>query len=134
MRFSKMAAKYLPDVEIIELHHDRKADSPSGTAMLTAELISDARAEPPQRKVASPITKVEGARGGKYRDVPIHSVRLPGFVAHLRVIFGGTGETLTLQHDSMDRTSFMAGVKLCLLEVRDLKGFVVGMDKVLFRD
>ncbi len=133
MRFSQLAAKYMADVEIIELHHDRKADAPSGTAMLTAELISDARTQPPQRKVSNPVVKIEGVRGGKYKDVPVHSVRLPGFVAHQRVIFGGMGETLTIQHDSMDRTSFMVGVKLCLSEVRNLSGFVVGMDKILFR-
>jgi 4-hydroxy-tetrahydrodipicolinate reductase len=132
MKFSQMAAKYFPDAEIIELHHEKKEDSPSGTAMLTAELISAARTKDPIRRRGG-IVKVEGARGGTHKDVPIHSIRLPGFVAHQRVIFGSPGETLTLQHDSMDRTSFMEGVKLCLLEVRTLTGFVIGMDKILFR-
>jgi 4-hydroxy-tetrahydrodipicolinate reductase len=132
MRFSQMAAKFFPNAEIIELHHDRKEDAPSGTAMLTAEMISNARPEMPKTRRKS-IIKAEGARGGLVKDVPVHSIRLPGFVAHQRVIFGGAGETLTIQHDSMDRTSFMEGVKLCLLEVRSLSGFVVGMDKVLFR-
>jgi 4-hydroxy-tetrahydrodipicolinate reductase len=132
MRFAQMAAKWLPNSEIIELHHDRKEDAPSGTAMLTAQLIGDARAEPPGRK-PRPLFKVEGVRGGTYHDTPIHSVRLPGFVAHQEVIFGGTGEVLTVRHDSLDRISFMEGVKLCLREVRGLNGFVVGMDKILFR-
>lgn len=131
MRFSQMAAKWLPNCEIIELHHDRKEDAPSGTAILTAQLIADARREPPSRK-PRPLFKVEGVRGGTYQETPIHSVRLGGFVAHQEVIFGGTGEVLTIRHDSMDRVSFMEGVKLCLREVRGLNGFVVGMDKILF--
>jgi 4-hydroxy-tetrahydrodipicolinate reductase len=132
MRFAQMAAKWLPNCEIIELHHDRKEDAPSGTAMLTAQLIADARVDSPSRK-PRPVFKVEGVRGGAYHETPIHSVRLPGFVAHQEVIFGGTGEVLTVKHDSMDRVSFMEGVKLCLREVRNLNGFVVGMDKILFR-
>lgn len=132
MRFAQMAAKWLPDCEIIELHHDKKEDAPSGTAVLTAQLIGDARVDSPRRK-PRPIFKVEGVRGGVSHDTPIHSVRLPGYVAHQEVIFGGTGEVLTVRHDSMDRVSFMEGVKLCLREVRSLNGFVIGMDKILFR-
>jgi 4-hydroxy-tetrahydrodipicolinate reductase len=132
MRFAQMAAKWLPDCEIIELHHDKKEDAPSGTALLTAQLIGDARTGSPRRK-PRPIFKVEGVRGGESHDTPIHSVRLPGYVAHQEVIFGGTGEVLTIRHDSMDRVSFMEGVKLCLREVRSLNGFVIGMDKILFR-
>jgi 4-hydroxy-tetrahydrodipicolinate reductase len=132
MRFAQMAAKWLPNCEIVELHHDRKEDAPSGTAMLTAQLIADARSESPTRK-PRPVFKVEGVRGGAHHETPIHSVRLPGFVAHQEVIFGGTGEVLTVRHDSMDRVSFMDGVKLCLREVKSLNGFVVGMDKILFR-
>jgi 4-hydroxy-tetrahydrodipicolinate reductase len=132
MRFSQLAAKWLPNCEIIELHHDKKEDAPSGTALLTAQLIGAAREGSPSKK-PRPIFKVEGVRGGVVEETPIHSVRLPGFVAHQEVIFGGTGEVLTIKHDSMDRVSFMEGVKLCLREVRSLKGFVVGMDKILFR-
>lgn len=132
MRFAQLAAKWLPNCEIIELHHDKKEDAPSGTAMLTAQLIGDARKDPPTRK-PRPIFKVEGVRGGAYHETPIHSVRLPGYVAHQEVIFGGLGEVLTIRHDSMDRVSFMEGVKLALREVRSLDGFVVGMDKILFR-
>lgn len=133
MRFAQMAAKWLPNCEIIELHHDRKEDAPSGTALLTAQLIGEARTESPSRK-PRPIIKVEGVRGGVVQDTPIHSVRLPGYVAHQEVIFGGTGEVLTIRHDSMDRVSFMEGVKLCLREVRGLDGFVIGMDKILFKN
>jgi 4-hydroxy-tetrahydrodipicolinate reductase len=131
MRFAQMAAKWLPDVEIIELHHDRKEDAPSGTAMLTANLISQARTEEPTR-LPRPLIKAEGARGAKVNSVPVHSVRLPGFVAHQQVIFGGTGEVLTIRHDSMDRKSFMQGVKLAVRGVRSQNGFVVGLDRILF--
>ncbi|MEA2552158.1 MAG: 4-hydroxy-tetrahydrodipicolinate reductase [Fimbriimonadaceae bacterium] len=132
MHFARMAARYMPDAEIIEMHHDKKEDAPSGTAMLTADLIQDGRKEPPHHKHVS-LMKVEGVRGGKYHDTPIHSVRLPGLVAHQMVIFGGPGETLTLRHDSLDRSSFMQGVKLCAREVRNLTGLTIGMDNVLFR-
>jgi 4-hydroxy-tetrahydrodipicolinate reductase len=132
MRFAELASKWMPDCEIIELHHDRKEDAPSGTAMRTAELINEARQGSPTRKPRATI-KVEGARGGTYKDVTIHSVRLPGFLAHQQVIFGRHGEILTLRHDSMDRASFMQGVALAAKEVKKLQGFVVGLDKILFR-
>lgn len=132
MKFAEMAAKWMPDCEIIELHHDRKEDAPSGTAMRTAEIIGEARQDSPSRKPRAAI-KVEGARGGTYKDVPIHSIRLPGYVAHQEVIFGRAGEVLTIRHDSMDRTSFMKGVALAAREVRNQTGFVVGLDKILFR-
>jgi 4-hydroxy-tetrahydrodipicolinate reductase len=132
MKFAEMSAKWMPDCEIIELHHDRKEDAPSGTAMRTAEIIAEAREDAPTRKPRAAI-KVEGARGGAYKDVNIHSIRLPGYVAHQEVIFGRTGEILTLRHDSMDRVSFMSGVALAAKAVRGLDGFVVGLDKILFR-
>jgi 4-hydroxy-tetrahydrodipicolinate reductase len=132
MRFSQMAAKYMPDVEIVEMHHDRKEDAPSGTAMLTAEMINAGRQEAPAKKHTL-HQRVEGVRGGRWHETPIHSVRLNGLVAHQVVLFSGPGETLTIRHDSMDRSSFMQGVKLCVREVGNLKGFVVGMDNVLFR-
>ena len=133
MKFAEMASKWMPDCEIIELHHDRKEDAPSGTAMRTAEIISEARSDAPSRK-PRPQIKVEGARGASYKDVPIHSVRLPGYVAHQEVIFGRLGEILSLRHDSMDRTSFMQGVALAVREVRNLSEYTVGLDKILFRD
>jgi 4-hydroxy-tetrahydrodipicolinate reductase len=131
MRFAELAAKWMPDCEIIELHHDRKEDAPSGTAMLTAKKIGDARVSDPVR-LPRPTLKVEGARGGTAHGVPVHSVRLPGLLAHQMVIFGGQGEVLTLRHDSLDRAGFMEGVKLCVRHVRELKGLTVGMESLLF--
>jgi 4-hydroxy-tetrahydrodipicolinate reductase len=130
MHFSELAAKWMPDVEIIEMHHDLKQDAPSGTAMLTAEKIAEGRYDAP-KAVKTTLLKVEGARGGTYKDVPVHSVRLPGLLAHQTVMFGGTGEVLTLRHDSMNRSSFMPGVVLCAREVWNQQGFVVGMDRLL---
>lgn len=132
MRFAEVAAKWFPNVEVIELHHDGKADSPSGTASRTAEIIADARESVP-RGVIHPIEKHPGARGAKVKGVHVHSVRLPGYVAHQEVLFGGPGEVLTIRHDSMDRKSFMEGVKLAVREVRSLQGLVVGLDKLMFR-
>ena len=116
MRFARDAAKYLPDAEIIEMHHEKKLDAPSGTAAKTAEMIAEGRAEMlPTAPPADAYEKLPGARGGKGEgDVPIHSVRLPGFVASQMVLFGGPGQTLTLRHDSIDRKSFMPGVLLAI--------------------
>ena len=133
MKFSEMAARWIPDVEVIEMHHERKEDAPSGTAMLTAELISKGRSAE-KSPLPIPLLKVEGARGGDAFGVPVHSVRLPGLLAHQQVIFGSTGETLTLRHDSLDRTCFMPGVKLCVRTVLDSKEFVIGLDRILFPD
>ncbi len=112
MRFARDAARYLPDAEIIEMHHEKKLDAPSGTAAKTAEMIAEGRAETtPAALPGEAFERIPGARGGKGAgDVPIHSVRLPGFVASQMVIFGGSGQTLTLRHDSLDRKSFMPGV------------------------
>jgi len=110
MKVSEEIARYLPNVEIIELHHNQKLDAPSGTAKLTAEKMAAARkdaAAPDDTRESLP-----GVRGGKYEGITIHSVRLPGYVAHQEVLFGGYGEILTLRHDSLDRKSFMPGVML----------------------
>ena len=131
MLFAQQAAKYLPDVEIIELHHDRKVDSPSGTALRTAELIRDGRTRDGVEAPAGLVEKVEGARGAEFGGVHIHSVRLPGHVAHQQVIFGGLGETLTVRHDSFDRVSFMSGVLLAVRKVRGESGVVVGLENLL---
>ena len=137
MQFAMQAARYLPDVEIIELHHEKKLDSPSGTALLTAQKIAHARQEAGQTPVPTPentIEKAPGARGARHvntGDIPIHSVRLPGFVAHQEVIFGGAGEILTIRHDSTNRTSFMPGVVLAVRKVRDLNGLVIGLENLL---
>lgn len=130
MRFAAQAARYMPEVEIIELHHEKKPDAPSGTAIKTAEMIRAARA--PER-LPRPLEemKIEGSRGGDFDGIHIHSVRLPGYVAHQEVIFGGLGQTLTLRHDSIDRVSFMPGVLLACRRVRGLKGLVYGLENLL---
>jgi 4-hydroxy-tetrahydrodipicolinate reductase len=111
MRFAAAAAAHMPDCEIVELHHDRKVDAPSGTAARTAQLIRDAGGNPHE---------------------PIHSVRLPGLVAHQEVIFGGPGQTLTIRHDSVDRQSFMPGVLLAVRSVATLeRSPTVGLEQLL---
>ena len=132
MQFAAQAAKYLPDVEIIELHHEKKLDSPSGTALLTAQKIAAARSERPLPAPENTVEKIPGARGANYDGIAIHSVRLPGYVAHQEVIFGGLGQTLTLRHDSLDRRSFMPGVVLAVRKVRGWNGLVIGLEKLLF--
>lgn len=134
MRFAAEAARFLPDVEITEMHHERKIDAPSGTAVRTAQLIADARGEAGVVPLSPPSGVFEsapGARGGKVGSVPVHSIRLPGFVASQEVIFGGPGQRLSLRHDSIDRTSFMPGVVLAIRRVRSLPGLVVGLENLL---
>ncbi|RAK22138.1 dihydrodipicolinate reductase [Anoxybacillus vitaminiphilus] len=130
MKFAQMAAKYFNDVEIIELHHDQKLDAPSGTAVKTAELISMVR---PSKKQGHPEEKetLEGARGATYDGIPIHSVRLPGLIAHQEVIFGGNGQALTIRHDSFHRASFMSGVKLSVETVMKLNTLVYGLENII---
>ncbi|MBV9848859.1 MAG: 4-hydroxy-tetrahydrodipicolinate reductase [Armatimonadetes bacterium] len=129
MRFAQEAAKYLPDAEIIEMHHEKKLDAPSGTAAKTAEMIAQGRAgATPTALPAGAFEKIPGARGGKgVGDVPVHSVRLPGFVASQEVIFGGLGQTLSIRHDSRDRKSFMPGV---ILAVRHAPALAAGGELV----
>lgn len=131
MRFAEMAAAWMPDVEVLELHHERKEDAPSGTAMLTARMIAEARREAPT-ELPHPFLKAEGARGADVLGVPVHSVRLPGLLAHQAVMFGAPGESLTIRHDSMDRASFMPGVRLAARAVLGMTGVTTGLDKVLF--
>lgn len=133
MQFAVQAAAHLPDVEIIELHHDRKADAPSGTALRTAELIADARDQVPPHVGGDEAHP--GARGARHHDVTVHAVRLPGLMAHQEVIFGGQGQTLTVRHDSLDRTSFMPGVLLAVRSVATLDpALVVGLEHLLVTD
>jgi len=130
MRFAADAARFMPHAEIIELHHDRKADSPSGTAIRTAGLIAAARTSVPTvpgRETES----ADGARGALVDGVFVHSVRLPGLVAHQEVLFGGQGQTLTIRHDSIDRTSFMPGVVLAVREVGSREGLIVGLENLM---
>lgn len=130
MKFAAQAAKYLPHVELIELHHDQKLDAPSGTALKTAELIQQNRAAFKQGHV-NEYEKIAGARGGDVDGMRIHSVRLPGLIAHQEVIFGGLGQTLTIRHDSLTRESFMPGVVLSIRKVMDLKGVVYGLENLI---
>ncbi|RFA37259.1 4-hydroxy-tetrahydrodipicolinate reductase [Virgibacillus dokdonensis] len=130
MKFAKMAATYFPDVDIIEKHHDQKLDAPSGTAIKTAELISENRKAKTQGHPKEEET-IPGARGADLDGIKLHSVRLPGLVAHQEVIFGSPGQTLTIKHDSMDRSSFMDGVKLCVNKVMEVKGLIYGLDTIL---
>jgi len=130
MLMARQAAKYMPEVEIIELHHDKKLDAPSGTAVQTAAMIAEVRrahgqGHPEEKE------KLTGARGADYEGMHIHSVRLPGYVAHQEVIFGGLGQTLTIRHDSTNRESFMPGVVLACKRVRSLRGLTVGLDQLL---
>lgn len=133
MVFSKMAAQYFPDAEVIEFHHNGKKDSPSGTSTRTAQLIAEGRGTNP---TAAPgketeIEGCEGARGALVCGVPVHSVRTDGYVAHQEVIFGSHGQTLTIRHDSIDRASYMPGVLLAISKVQGLDGVVVGLEKLM---
>ena len=130
MIMAQKAAKYMPHAEIIELHHDEKLDAPSGTAIQTAEMIKKTRESFRQGHEDEKET-LPHARGAEYDGMRIHSVRLPGLVAHQEVIFGGLGQTLTIRHDSYNRESFMPGVLLACKKVRSLKGLTVGLDKLL---
>lgn len=130
MKFAQEAAKYLPEVEIIEMHHDKKADAPSGTAIRTAEMIAEARTRDPIQPKTEMI-KHEGATGAVLGKTHVHSVRLPGLVAHQMVMFGAPGESLTIRHDSLDRSSFMSGVALAIRNCRKHKGLVVGLENLL---
>jgi 4-hydroxy-tetrahydrodipicolinate reductase len=132
MQFSEIAARYMPHVEVTELHHDKKADAPSGTAIRTARLIAAARSEAPQVPGSeTELPGMEGARGAVVDGVHVHSVRLPGLVAHQEVLFGGQGQTLTIRHDSIDRTSFMPGVVLAVREVGAHSGLIVGLEQLM---
>jgi 4-hydroxy-tetrahydrodipicolinate reductase len=130
MQFAKQAAKYFPDVEIIEKHHDQKLDAPSGTALKTIDLIKEVR-EAKQQGHPDEVETLDGSRGGETDGIRIHSVRLPGLVAHQEVIFGGLGQILTITHDSLNRESFMDGVKLAVKHVIQLDRLVYGLENIL---
>lgn len=132
MQFSQTAAKYFESVEIIELHHANKVDAPSGTAVRTAQMITQARKENKKTKMPD-ATKdaIAGARGATVGDVPIHSIRSHGYVAHQEVIFGDPGETLSIRHDSINRAGFMPGVLLGVREVIKHPGLTIGLEKYM---
>jgi 4-hydroxy-tetrahydrodipicolinate reductase len=130
MKFAEQAARYLPHVEIIEMHHDQKLDAPSGTALKTAEMIAAVR-ERMEQGHPREEEKIPGAKGANFAGMRIHSVRLPGFVASQEVIFGGLGQTLTIRHDSISRESFMPGVVLGIKRVMAIQGIVYGLENLL---
>ena len=133
MHFARQAARFFDHAEIIELHHAGKVDAPSGTARATAEQMVEARGEP-FRRVGADIQTVAGTRGGEVGGVAIHSVRLPGLVAHQEVLLGGLGQTLSLRHDSTGRESFMPGVLAAVRAVREAEGLVLGLDALFGLD
>ncbi|OHU52269.1 4-hydroxy-tetrahydrodipicolinate reductase [Mycobacteroides chelonae] len=130
MKFAQQAARFFESVEVIELHHPNKADAPSGTATRTARLIAEARKGlPPSPDATS--TGIEGARGADVDGVRVHAVRVAGLVAHQEVLFGTTGETLTIRHDSIDRSSFAPGVLLAVRNVAARPGLTIGIEPLL---
>jgi len=129
MKHAREIAKYFSSVEIIEMHHDKKLDSPSGTAVRSAEMLAETL-----QTVSTPSTTKEvipGARGATYQDIHIHAIRLPGLVAHQQIIFGSLGETLTIRHDTIDRLCFMPGIMLACKKVMELDQLVYGLENIL---
>ena len=132
MHFAGRAARYFDSTEIIELHHPGKADAPSGTARRTAQIVAAARADAGLGQQPDATTaELDGARGADVEGVAVHSVRLRGLVAHQEVLLGSDGETLTIRHDSLDRTSFMPGLLLAVREVGSRPGLTVGLEHLL---
>ena len=127
MKMATEAVKYFPNVEIIELHHDKKLDAPSGTAILTARLLAQAREE---RPAEAPDASAP-SRGGSFDGIRVHSVRLPGFEAHQEVLFGGPGQTLTIRHDAFNRRSYVPGVLLAIRKSLGLKEVIWGLENIL---
>lgn len=133
MRLAALAAPHFGAAEIVELHHDRKVDAPSGTALATAERIAGVLG--PRRESVASVESVVGSRGGSVSGVPVHSLRLPGLVAHQEIIFGSQGETLTIRHDTTSREAFIPGVLLAVRSVGTLTTPVtVGLEGLLFDD
>jgi len=132
MQFAAQASKYLHEVEIIEYHHPYKADAPSGTAIKTVDMICDVSPNVNEHFGDFKQTElIEGSKGGYYKNVPIHSVRLDSYIASQEVLMGSPGQRLTIRHDSMDRMSFMPGVCLAIKKSVDVTGLVYGLEKIL---
>lgn len=132
MSFARQAARWFESAEVIEMHHPDKVDAPSGTAVHTAQLISQARAEAQMAPMPdATTTEVPGARGAEVSGIPVHSVRLRGLVAHEEILFGGPGEQLVIRTDSFDRISFMPGVVAAVREIAKKPGLTVGLDQLL---
>lgn len=132
MKFAKEMVKYMPQVEIVEMHHDKKVDSPSGTAMRSAEILAESRHSAACQQLSiNHFETIAGARGATYCGIPIHAVRLPGFLSQQEIIFGDVGETLTLKHVSIDRECFMPGIRLACERVMTLNRLVYGLEEIL---
>jgi 4-hydroxy-tetrahydrodipicolinate reductase len=130
IHLAKVAARYFDYAEIIEMHHEQKLDAPSGTALSTAKAMAEARGKPFLH--SSPGKKsIEGTRGGELQGVSLHSMRLPGLMAHQEIIFGTSGQTLTIRHDTINRECYMPGVVLAIKKVIGLKGLTYGLDNLL---
>ncbi len=135
MMFSKMAAKYFDNAEIIEFHHNQKKDAPSGTAIKTAQMMADVNPDLAKGNVPE-VESIQGARGGNFKEdgkgnIQIHAVRMPGFVASQEVIFGSAGQTLKIRHDSINRKCYMGGVQLAIKHVFDNNDFTYGLENIL---
>jgi 4-hydroxy-tetrahydrodipicolinate reductase len=130
IHFARLASRYFEAAEIIELHHDGKADAPSGTALATAQAMVEARGAPlaPDRTTKHTL---DGVRGGQVGGVRVHSVRLPGLVGHQEVLFGGPGQVLTLRHDATSREAYVPGVLLAVRAIRGRRGLIYGLDPLL---
>ncbi|NTW05184.1 MAG: 4-hydroxy-tetrahydrodipicolinate reductase [Peptococcaceae bacterium] len=132
IKFAAEASKYFPNVEIIEMHHDGKIDAPSGTAIKTAEMIQKSRKELTGKETGK-LEKIDGVRGGYFDEgLRIHSIRLPGMMAHQEVIFGGLGQTLTIRHDALSRDSYIPGLLLAINKVMELDKMVYGLENIIF--
>jgi 4-hydroxy-tetrahydrodipicolinate reductase len=132
MRFAQLAARYYESAEVIELHHPGKADAPSGTAVRTAQLISEARAAAGSGPVPDATSQtLDGARGADVAGIHVHALRVAGMVAHQEIVFGTAGETLTIRHDSLHRSSFMPGVLLAVRGIASRPGLTVGLESLL---
>jgi 4-hydroxy-tetrahydrodipicolinate reductase len=131
MHLARIAAKYFNSAEIIEMHHDEKADAPSGTAMATARGMIEARQGKPFKYPATKKESLSGTRGGQFEGIAIHSVRLPGFVASQEIVFGLQGQTLKIRHDAINRECYMPGVIMAVKEVMKYRGSVHNLDDLL---
>jgi 4-hydroxy-tetrahydrodipicolinate reductase len=130
MKFAETAGKYFENVEILEMHHEKKKDSPSGTAIKTAEMILKNSAEY-NSNLPEAIEKIAGSRGGKVGNINIHSIRLPGYVATQEVIFGGVGQLLKIKHETINREAFMPGIVFSIKKSREIKGYIYGLESLL---
>lgn len=131
MKFSETASKYFDNVEIIEMHHENKKDSPSGTAIKTAEMISKSNKKYNENLPSEQLEKIEGCRGGSLNNINIHSVRMPGFVATQEVLFGGLGQVLSVKHHTINRESYMPGLLFTLKKAITLNGYTYGLENLI---